>query len=269
MDGATVFDGFARTGGARGRGRGVAPGDRGHVRGQPELREQADAALAPARHGAARSRRRRQALDAFGARRARAGVAGGRAGPHDRRAAQPAGGRGHRREPIGPRPVPDRRGPDAKKRPSTPPSRTGRTSLPPRAHGRPTPAGAAPRHDGRSAPWVFDGAINGARFLAYVKQALAPTLRPGDVVVMDNLGAHKVKGVRAAIEAKGAKLLYLPPYSPDLNPIEQAFAKLKALLRSAARRTVDALWRAIGQALDAFPPAECINYFANAGYVPS
>jgi len=86
---------------------------------------------------------------------------------------------------------------------------------------------------------------------------------------MDNLKAHKVEGVREAIEAKGARLLYLPPYSPDLNPIEQVFAKLKALLRTAARRTVDALWRAIGQALDAFSPAECTNYFANAGYAPS
>jgi transposase len=88
-------------------------------------------------------------------------------------------------------------------------------------------------------------------------------------VVLDNLKAHKVKGVRAAIEAAGAQLRYLPPYSPDFNPIEQAFAKLKVLLRTAARRTVDALWRAIAHALDAFSPAECTNYFANAGYVPS
>jgi transposase len=88
------------------------------------------------------------------------------------------------------------------------------------------------------------------------------------MVVLDNLGAHKVKGVRSAIEAAGAELLYLPPYSPDLNPIEQAFAKLKALLRTAARRNVDALWRAIGHALDAFSPAECANYFAHAGYAP-
>jgi transposase len=112
-------------------------------------------------------------------------------------------------------------------------------------------------------------AINGARFLAYVEQALAPTLRPGDVVVMDNLKAHKVKGVREAIAAAGAQLRYLPPYSPDLNPIEQAFAKLKVLLRTAARGTVDGLWRAIAHALDAFSPAECTNYFAHAGYVPS
>ena len=107
---------------------------------------------------------------------------------------------------------------------------------------------AALRSDGLIAPCVFDGAINGARFLAYVEQALAPILRPGDIVVMDNLGAHKVKGVRQAIEAVGAALLYLPPYSPDLNPIEQAFAKLKALLRSAAAPTIDVLWRTIGQA---------------------
>jgi transposase len=116
---------------------------------------------------------------------------------------------------------------------------------------------------------VFDGAINGERFLAYVEQALAPTLGCGDGVIMDNLPAHKVQGVRQAVEARGAYLLYLPPYSPDLNPIEQVFAKLKALLRTAATRTVDALWHAIGQALDAFSPAECANYLANAGYVPS
>jgi transposase len=115
---------------------------------------------------------------------------------------------------------------------------------------------------------VFDGAINGARFLAYVEQVLAPTLRPGDVVVLDNLRAHKVKGVREAIAAAGAEVLYLPPYSPDLNPIELAFAKLKALLRAAARRTVDALWQTIGHAIDAFTPTECARYLAHAGYVP-
>ena len=139
----------------------------------------------------------------------------------------------------------------------------------PHGHWKTTTLVAALRSDGLSAPCVFDGAINGARFLAYVEQALAPTLRPGDIVVMDNLGAHKVKGVRQAIEAAGAELLYLPPYSPDLNPIEQAFAKLKALLRSAAARTVDVLWRTIGQILDAFGPTECTNYLAHAGYVPS
>jgi transposase len=138
----------------------------------------------------------------------------------------------------------------------------------PHGHWKTTTVIAALRHDGVSAPCVFDGAINGARFLAYVEQALAPTLRPGDVVVLDNLRAHKVKGVREAIAAAGAELLYLPPYSPDLNPIELAFAKLKALLRAAARRTVDALWQTIGQAIDAFTPTECARYLAHAGYVP-
>jgi len=109
----------------------------------------------------------------------------------------------------------------------------------PHGHWKTTTFLAARRHNGMTAPCVFEGAINGARFLAYVEQALVPTLRPGDVVVLDNLSAHKVAGVRAAIEAAGAELLYLPPYSPDLNPIELAFAKLKALLRSAASRTVE------------------------------
>ena len=108
--------------------------------------------------------------------------------------------------------------------------------------------------------------MNGAVFRAWVEQMLAPELRPGDIVVMDNLAAHKVAGVREAIEARGAELRYLPPYSPDLNPIEQAFAKLKALLRKAAERTVDGLWNAIGKLLDLFPPAECANYLANSGY---
>ena len=138
----------------------------------------------------------------------------------------------------------------------------------PHGHWKTTTFLAALRHDRLSAPCVFDGAINGARFRAGVEQALAPTLRLGDIVVMDNLRAHKVTGVRAAIEARGARLLYLPPYSPALNPIEHAFAKLKALLRTAARRTVDALWHAIGQALDAFSPAECARYLAHAGYLP-
>ena len=128
---------------------------------------------------------------------------------------------------------------------------------------------AALRHDRIDAPCVFDGAINGARFLAYVEQALAPTLAQGDIVILDNLGAHKVKGVREAIEARGATLLHLPPYSPDLNPIEQVFAKLKALLRTAKTRTVDALWQAIGDALDAFTARECSHYLTHAGYVPS
>jgi transposase len=139
----------------------------------------------------------------------------------------------------------------------------------PHGHWKTTTLVAALRHDRITAPCVFDGAINGERFRAYVEQALAPTLGRGDVVVMDNLPAHKVQGIRQAIAARGARLLYLPPYSPDLNPIEQAFAKLKALLRTAATRTVDALWHAIGQALDAFSPPECANYLANAGYGPS
>ena len=116
------------------------------------------------------------------------------------------------------------------------------------------------------APYVLDGAMNGTIFKAWVEQMLAPALRPGDIVVMDNLPAHKVAGVRQAIEARGAELRYLPPYSPDLNPIEQAFAKLKALLRKAAERTVDGLWTTIGKLLDLFPPAECANYIANSGY---
>jgi transposase len=139
----------------------------------------------------------------------------------------------------------------------------------PHGHWKTTTFLAALRHDRITAPCVFDGAINGERFRAYVEQALAPTLGRGDVVIMDNLPAHKVQGVREAIQARDARLLYLPPYSPDLNPIEQVLAKLKSLLRTAATRTVEALWHAIGQALDAFSPAECANYLAHAGYVPS
>ena len=116
------------------------------------------------------------------------------------------------------------------------------------------------------APYVVDGPMNGAVFRAWVEQMLVPELRAGDIVIMDNLAAHKVAGIRAAIQAQGAELRYLPPYSPDLNPIEQAFAKLKALLRKAAERSVDGLWNAIGRLLDLFPPAECVNYLANSGY---
>ena len=108
--------------------------------------------------------------------------------------------------------------------------------------------------------------MNGAIFLAWVEQMLVPELKPGDIVVMDNLAAHKVAGIAQAITAHGAELRYLPPYSPDLNPIQQAFAKLKALLRKAAERTVDGLWNAIGQLLELFLPAECTNYLANSGY---
>jgi transposase len=122
------------------------------------------------------------------------------------------------------------------------------------------------RQDGLTAPCVLDGAVNGHSFRAWIEQVLAPTLAQGDIVVMDNLSSHKVEGVRQAIEARGASLRYLPPYSPDLNPIEQAFAKLKASLRTTAARSRDALWDAIGFALDTFTPAECRNYLADAGY---
>lgn len=116
------------------------------------------------------------------------------------------------------------------------------------------------------APMVLDGPINRIAFQAYVEQVLVPELRPGDIVVMDNLSSHKGPDVRLAIEAAGAQLLYLPPYSPDFNPIENAFAKLKALLRAAAERTVDALWATIGSLIQRFTPDECANYFAAAGY---
>ena len=122
------------------------------------------------------------------------------------------------------------------------------------------------RSTGIIAPLVLDGPMNGEAFLAYVEQFLAPSLSRGDVVVMDNLAAHKIAGVREAIAAAGASILYLPPYSPDLNPIEQMFAKLKALLRSAAARTREALWDTIGRLLDNFSPAECRNYLENSGY---
>lgn len=122
------------------------------------------------------------------------------------------------------------------------------------------------RLDGMTAPMVLDGAMNGEAFLAYVEQVLVPTLLPGDIVVMDNLPAHKPASVRKAIEAAGAHLRLLPPYSPDLNPIEMAFSKLKALLKQAAARTVDALIEAIAEALKAFTPLECRNYLAAAGY---
>ena len=125
------------------------------------------------------------------------------------------------------------------------------------------------RSTGLTAPAVFDGAINGESFLAYVEQILVPTLKPGDIVVMDNLSSHKVAGVAEAIEAAGAELRYLPPYSPDLNPIEQLFAKLKALLRKVAARTIEALWTAIGQLAKCFEPGECSNYIRNSGYVRS
>lgn len=125
---------------------------------------------------------------------------------------------------------------------------------------------AALRCDRIDAPCVFDGPIDGESFAAYVKQVLVPTLTPGDIVILDNLGSHKGKAVREAIRAGGAKLLFLPPYSPDLNPIEQVFAKLKHLMRQAAERTVEATWKRTGSLLDCFKPDECQRCLVNAGY---
>lgn len=122
------------------------------------------------------------------------------------------------------------------------------------------------RSEGFIAPLVIDGSLNGELFRAYVERVLVPELRPGDVVILDNLGSHWTAGVREAVEAAGCRLLYLPPYSPDLNPIENAFSKLKRLLRSAAERTVEGLWSALGRLLDRFYPAECQNYFRHCGY---
>ena len=136
----------------------------------------------------------------------------------------------------------------------------------PHGHWRTTTFVAGLRSTGLVAPLVLDGPMNGPAFLAYIEQFLAPTLKPGDVVVMDNLSAHKVAGIAEAIKTAGASVLYLPPYSPDLNPIEQVFAKLKALLRAVAARTKEALWNTIGQLLDRFSPAECRNYLTNSGY---
>ena len=122
------------------------------------------------------------------------------------------------------------------------------------------------RCDGIVAPCVFNRPINTRSFLAWVIQFLVPTLRPGDIVVMDNLSSHKSSAVRRAIRTAGAKLIFLPPYSPDLNPIEQAFAKFKAALRKAAQRTREGLWQTIGRTLDLYPPQECRNFFTKAGY---
>ncbi|EIM73403.1 transposase [Nitratireductor aquibiodomus RA22] len=138
----------------------------------------------------------------------------------------------------------------------------------PHGHWKTTTFTGALRLTGMTAPFVYDGAMNGNVFMAYVEQVLIPTLSEGDIVVMDNLPAHKAAGVRNAIEAAGASLLYLPPYSPDFNPIENAFAKLKALLRAKAERTIAALWGAVGSLLDLFTPDECANYFKAAGYDP-
>ena len=136
----------------------------------------------------------------------------------------------------------------------------------PHGHWLTTTFTGALRLGGMTAPMVLDGPMNGAAFLAYVEQVLGPTLQPGDIVVMDNLPAHKSVAVHEAIKRCGAELRFLPPYSPDFNPIEMAFAKLKALLRARAERTIDALWRTTGELIAAFRPDECANYFAAAGY---
>lgn len=138
----------------------------------------------------------------------------------------------------------------------------------PHGHRKTTTLVAGLRMTGMVAPMVLDGPINGELFQTYVEQVLVPDLLPGDIVVMDNLGSHKGAGVRTTIEAAGASLLYLPPYSPDFNPIEKAFSKLKAMLRKAAARTVDALWAAIGKIIGTITTAECTNYFIAAGYDP-
>lgn len=142
-----------------------------------------------------------------------------------------------------------------------------RASLP-HGHWKTTTFVAGLRLKGIDAPMVIEGPINGEIFLAYVRHVLVPTLRPGDIVVMDNLGSHKGAAVRDKIEAAGAELRFLPPYSPDFNPIENAFSKLKALLRKVAARTRDHLWDAVAQAIDRFEPSECANYFTAAGYEP-
>src|SRR5271166_1693862 len=135
----------------------------------------------------------------------------------------------------------------------------------PYGHWKTTTFVAGLRVTGMIAPMVLDGPINGDAFQAYVEQVLVPQLAPGDTVLMDNLASHRRPAIRAAIEAAGARLIYLPPYSPDFNPIENAFAKLKALLRKAAARTVNGLWSVIGRLVDLFTPHECANYFTAAG----
>ena len=136
----------------------------------------------------------------------------------------------------------------------------------PHGHWKTTTFTAGLRLNGLVAPWLLDGPMDGEAFLVYVRRVLQPELKPGNIVIMDNLPAHKVSGVREAIEASGARLLYLPPYSPDFNPIEMAFSKLKALLQKAATRTLEDLWAAVATILDAFTLEECVNYFAAAGY---
>lgn len=139
----------------------------------------------------------------------------------------------------------------------------------PHGHWRTMTVLAALRHDRIDAPCLFDGPINGASFRAYIEQVLVPGLAPGDIVIMDNLGSHKGKAVRRAIRATGAKLIFLPKYSPDLNPIEKFFAKLKTLLRKVGARTIEAISAAIGTILPRFMPQECANYFKSAGYASS
>jgi transposase len=136
----------------------------------------------------------------------------------------------------------------------------------PHGHWKTTTFVAALRCDGVTAPFVIDKAITGDIFRAYVRQFLLPTLRKGDIVIMDNLSAHKVDGIAEAIESAGARVQYLPPYSPDLNPIEMLFAKLKALLRKAKTRSIDSLWQCIGELLDSVTGEECLNYFKHDGY---
>lgn len=142
-------------------------------------------------------------------------------------------------------------------------------SLVPHGHWKTTTFVAGLRLSGIAAPFVLDGPINRVAFQTYVDQVLVPELMPGDIVVMDNLGSHKGAAIRAAIEAAGARLLFLPPYSPDFNPVEMAFSKLKALLRKAAERTVEGLWSAIGRLIDTITPDEGANFFTAAGYDPS
>ena len=137
----------------------------------------------------------------------------------------------------------------------------------PHGHWKTTTFIAGLRHNQITAPMVMDGPMDGDAFIDYLEQVLVPTLSPGDIVVMDNLPSHKVTGVQEAIRSVGASILYLPPYSPDLNPIEQVFAKLKSFLRKIAAQTIDTLWNAIGDALKLYSPQECLNYLINAGYV--
>ncbi len=138
----------------------------------------------------------------------------------------------------------------------------------PHGHWKTSTFTAGLRLNGLAAPMLLDGPMNGPAFLAYAEQVLAPELGPGDIVIMDNLPAHRISGVREAIEKVGARLLYLPPYSPDFNPIEMAFSKLKALLRKAAARTIDELWAVVADCLSEFTAEECRHYFEAAGYEP-